>query len=249
MIVVAFALEIFRGGLDPAGVVGGIVPRLAGPDSVLLAVGILGATVMPHIVYAHSALVRGRYPRVTEGERREALRAQRLDVGIALGLAGAVNLAILVLAAGIFEGSTGAGAGTLETTHAQLGAVLGPAAAALFGVALLASGLASTSVGTYAGEIIMAGFLRRRVSLTLRRLVTVVPALLVLALGVEPTLALVLSQAALSFGIPFALVPLVWFTSRRDVMGTLVNRRSTTAAAVVVTGLVVALNAGLLLRL
>jgi manganese transport protein len=224
----------------------GLVPRLQGTDSVLLAAGILGATVMPHVIYVHSALTRDRIPATDDAERRTLFRGQRTDVLLALTAAGAVNLAMLLIAAASFRGGGPVGADSLEGVHAGLGESIGTAAAFGFAVALLVSGLASTSVGTYAGEVIMQGFLRRRVPLLLRRLVTLVPAVAVLAIGLDPTRALVLSQVILSFGIPFALIPVVAFTRRRDLMGNLVNHPLTTAAASGVAILVVALNAFLL---
>jgi manganese transport protein len=249
VIVAAFALTVLRGGIDLGALAGGLRPRFGGPDSIGLAAGMLGATVMPHVIYAHSALTRDRYRTDDATARRAAVRAQRTDVFIALGCAGVANLAILLVAASVASHG-GAGlagvADTLAGAHAGIVTVLGAAAGTLFAVALVASGLASTSVGTYAGEIIMAGFLQRRIPVVVRRLVTVIPALGLLAVGLEPTTALLVSQAVLSFGIPFALVPLLRLTVRRDVMGELVNRRSTTVAAVAVTGLVIALN-GLLI--
>lgn len=248
-ILVAFLVTICRSGVDLGAVAAGTVPRFAGPDSVLLAAGILGATVMPHVVYVHSALTTDRYENADDEQLRRAGRAQRTDVLLALGCAGVVNLAMLLVAAGVFHGSTAADATTLEGVHAGLGAELGAGAAVLYGVALLLSGLASTSVGTYAGDIIMAGYLRRQIPLALRRLVTLTPALVILAVGIDPTTALVLSQVVLSFGIPFALIPLVWWTRRRDVMGVLVNHRLTTVAACVVAAVVIVLNIVLLSHL
>ncbi|MFF0155758.1 Nramp family divalent metal transporter [Micromonospora sp. NPDC005203] len=246
VIVLAFAANLLAAGSDPGSAVAGLVPRLQGTDSVLLAAGILGATVMPHVIYVHSALTRDRIPATDDTERRVLFRGQRTDVLLALSAAGAVNLAMLLIAAASFRGGGPGGADSLEGVHAGLGQSIGTAAAFGFAVALLVSGLASTSVGTYAGEVIMQGFLRRRVPLLLRRLVTLVPALAVLAIGLDPTRALVLSQVILSFGIPFALIPVVAFTRRRDLMGNLVNHPLTTAAASLVAVLVVALNAFLL---
>ncbi|MGC4759470.1 Nramp family divalent metal transporter [Micromonospora trifolii] len=246
VIVLAFAANLLASGSDPASAMAGLVPRLQGTDSVLLAAGILGATVMPHVIYVHSALTRDRIPAADDTERRILFRGQRTDVLLALSAAGAVNLAMLLIAAASFRGGGPGGADSLEGVHAGLGQTIGTAAAFGFAVALLVSGLASTSVGTYAGEVIMQGFLRRRVPLLLRRLVTLLPALAVLAIGLDPTRALVLSQVILSFGIPFALIPVVAFTRRRDLMGNLVNHPLTTAAASVVAVLVVALNAFLL---
>jgi manganese transport protein len=201
--------------------------------------------VMPHAIYAHSALTRDRFGRVAEGpERRRILKATRVDVTIALAIAGTVNLVILLLAAATLEGVEGTD--TLEGAHAAIGAALGPVIATLFAVGLLASGLASTSVGAYAGAEIMQGLLHVRIPLLWRRLVTLVPALAILFVGAPPTLALVLSQVVLSFGIPFALIPLVRLTTRRELMGDATNRTWTTVLASVAAVLLIALNATLL---
>ncbi len=246
VIVLAFAYNSVRAGVDGPGVVSGLVPRFDGRDSVLLATGILGATVMPHVIYLHSALTAGRIDAADLAETRTLLRHQRVDVVVAMGIAGLVNLAMLLLAARLFFGDVVGKVDTLEGVHAALGRVAGAPAAFAFAIALLASGFASSGVGTYAGQVVMQGFLRRRIPLTLRRAVTMAPALLVLAVGVDPTQALVLSQVVLSFGIPFALVPLVLLTRRVEVMGPLVNRLVTTAAASVVAAVVIALNLFLL---
>jgi manganese transport protein len=238
-----------RAGVDPAGIAGGLVPRFDGTDSVLLATGILGATVMPHVIYLHSALTADRISAGDAEGVRSLLRHQRVDVVLALGLAGLVNLAMLVLAARLFHRRDLPGVDTLEGVHAALDRVAGAPAAAAFGIALLASGFASSGVGTYAGQVVMQGFLRRTIPLTLRRAITMAPALVVLATGVDPTRALVLSQVVLSFGIPFALVPLLLLTRRRDVMGPLVNRPVTTAAATAVAAVVIGLNTFLLVGL
>ena len=246
VIALGFVFSTAVTGVDPGAVAGGLVPGFEGVDSVLLATGILGATVMPHVIYLHSALTQDRIAAADPAEQQTLLRSQRLDVVIAMGLAGLVNLAMLVLAARLFFGQDLAGIDTLEGAHAALGEQAGEAVALAFAVALLASGFASSGVGTYAGQIVMAGFLQRQIPLLLRRAITMAPALLVLAAGIDPTRALVLSQVVLSFGIPFALVPLVLLTRRADVMGRLVNRPVTTATAWVVAGLVIALNAFLL---
>ncbi|MEV0680956.1 Nramp family divalent metal transporter [Actinosynnema sp. NPDC050436] len=222
-------------------VVTGLVPRFDGPDSVLLAAGMLGATVMPHAVYLHSALARDRH-----GRAPHLLRATKVDVVAAMVLAGAVNLAMLLLAASALRGSDGVD--SLEGVHRAIGAELGGGVALLFAVGLLASGFASTAVGCYSGAVVLDGLLRVRVPILARRLVTLVPALVVLALDVDPTWALVLSQVVLSFGIPFALVPLVWLTSRRAVMGEHANRPAVTWAATAVAVAVIALN-GVLIHL
>ncbi|MFI8806108.1 Nramp family divalent metal transporter [Micromonospora chalcea] len=249
VIVLAFAVNLVTAQPDVSDAAAGLLPRMQGTDSMLLAAGILGATVMPHVIYVHSALTPNRLPAEGEAQRRVIAKGLRVDVLIALGIAGAVNLAMLLVAASSFHGTSIPGTDTLEGVHAGLATTLGTAAAVGFAVALLLSGLASTSVGTYAGEIIMQGFLRRRIPLLIRRMITLLPALAVLAIGVDPTRALVLSQVVLSFGIPFALIAVVMFTRRRDLMGSLVNRRATTAAAVAITAFVVALNAFLLWQL
>jgi manganese transport protein len=205
----------------------------------------LGATVMPHAIYLHGALTNERYVADTAEQRSALLRSQRIDVVTAMSLAGLVNLAMLAIAARLFFGRQPA-VDTIEKAHERLNGALGPTAALLFALALLASGLASSSVGTFAGQIIMQGFLRRRVPLLVRRLVTLSPALLVLALNVDTTQALVISQVVLSFGIAFALVPLVLLTRRADVMGSLVNRQATTVVASVVAAVIIVMNVILL---
>ena len=205
---------------------------------------------MPHVIYVHSALTPGRYgDAVTAGRtrtgRRRLLRAQRIDVLLAMGLAGVVNASMLVIAAQLFTGDPDRAA-SLEGVHAGLGEQLGAGASLAFALALLASGFASSSVGTHAGQVVMAGFLKRHIPVLTRRLITLAPALAVLVLGGDPTAALVWSQVVLSFGIPFALVPLLWLTSRRDLMGGWVNRKVTTAVGVVVAALIIGLNAYLL---
>jgi manganese transport protein len=252
VIGLGFGYTLIGSGVDVAGAATGLVPSFAGPESLVLATGILGATVMPHVIYVHSALTPGRYGdaitagRTAEG-RRGLLRAQRLDVLLAMGFAGLINAAMLVVAAQLFTG-TGMD-GSLEAVHAGLGEELGRGAGIVFGIALLASGFASSSVGTHAGQVVMAGFLRRSLPVLVRRLVTLAPALLVLLLGADPTTALVWSQVVLCFGIPFALVPLLWLTSRRDVMGAWVNRGITTASGAVVAALIIGLNLHLLVQL
>jgi manganese transport protein len=212
---------------------------------VMLAVGIIGATVMPHVVYLHSALTQGRIGAKTVEERRELLRGGRIDVIVALSIAGAINLSMLVIAASLFH-TRGMEVETIEAAHAGLGNLIGGGAALAFAVALLASGLSSSSVGTYSGQVVMQGFLNVRIPLLLRRLVTMLPALVVLAIGVDTTQALVLSQVVLSFGIPFALVPTILLTRRRDVMGALANKPATTGVATVVATLIIGLNGFLL---
>ncbi|WP_040796632.1 Nramp family divalent metal transporter [Nocardia higoensis] len=225
--------------------VGGTVPRFQGTESMLLAAAIMGATVMPHAVYLHSGLVRDRHGHPSSrSDRTRLLRATRGDVALAMLLAGAVNLAMLLLAAGTLHGHM-EGA-SLEAAHAGIRDALGPAAGLLLAIGLLASGVASTSVGAYAGAMIMQGLLHRRVALITRRLITLVPAFVVLAAGADPTQALIISQVILSFGIPFALIPLVYFTSNRTLMGADANHRSTTLVAWLVAAVVTALNVVLL---
>jgi manganese transport protein len=238
---------------DAAGVVGGLVPRFDGVGSVLLAASILGATVMPHAIYVHSALARDRHgpPATAVGAAtvpaeptRRLLRITTLDVAIALSLAGIVNIGMLLLAATNLRG--GVGVDTIEGAHAAIEVALGPVIAVIFSLGLLASGLASTSVGSYAGATIMAGLLRRRIPLVVRRTVTLVPALLLLGLGADPTTVLVISQVILSFGIPFALIPLLRLTTDRSVMGPYANTVPIRILLIIAIVLVIALNLTLL---
>ena len=201
---------------------------------------------MPHAIYLHSALTKGRMPVHNDAERSRVLRFERLDVVIALGLAGLINMSMLAVAAKLFHGSGLTGVDTIPGAHTELGNLVGGSAALTFAIALFASGASSSSVGTYAGQVVMAGFVNINISLYIRRIVTMVPALVVLAVGVSPTSALVLSQVVLSFGIPFALIPLVLLTSRRDVMGVHVNKRATTWTAWTLAALISALNVFLL---
>ena len=234
--------------IDPGDAAAGLIPAFDGTDSLLLATGIIGATVMPHVVYLHSALTQGRIRADTVAERRFLLRRQQADVAVGMGLAGLVNAAMLVIAATLFFGSGVPDTDTLEGVHAGLGRVLDQPAAFAFAVALLASGFASSGVGTYAGQVVMQGFIRRSIPLLVRRLLTLSPALVVLGIGVDPTRALVLSQVVLSFGIPFALVPLVLLTRRRDLMAELVNHRLTTAVAGLAALVIIGLNGFLIWR-
>jgi manganese transport protein len=228
----------------------GFVPHLAGRGSLVIAAGIVGATVMPHVIYLHTALTADQGPDHAGAGRaggaeavRLRVRASRVDIGVALGLAGLVNMAMLVVAAAVLPGRD---ASTLNAIQADLGGLLGRGAAVAFALALLASGLASSSVGTYAGQVIMEGFLQRRVPLAVRRLVTMAPAFALLAAGADPVRLLIVSQVALSVGLPSVLIPLVVLTSRRSIMGALVNRRVTTVTAIVVTAGVIGLSGVLL---
>jgi manganese transport protein len=243
VIAIGFVAGLIVSPPSASGVLGGLQPAFDGPDSVLLAAGMLGATVMPHAVYLHSALARDRHGHVTGSRRRALLIATRYDVAAAMLLAGAINLAMLLVATSLPAADVD---GSLPGAHDAVAQQLGTPIALLFAVGLLASGLASTAVGGYAGAVVMEGLLKRRVPLVLRRVITLVPALIVLAAGVDPTTALVLSQVVLSFGIPLALIPLAVLTARRSVMGSAVNHPVTTAFAVAVVGAVVALNVTLI---
>ncbi|WP_430790521.1 Nramp family divalent metal transporter [Actinoplanes sp. G11-F43] len=247
VILIGFLYTTLRAGGDPVAFAGGMIPSFDGHDSLLLATGILGATVMPHVIYLHSSLTTTRAVPATDPVlRRKALRYQRADTLIALGAAGLVNLAMLVIAAQLFFGSGIAGTDTLEGIHSGLATVLDDGAALAFGIALLASGIASSGVGTYAGQVVMQGFINRRIPLMLRRLITMAPAMVILLAGVDPTGALVWSQVVLSFGVPFALVPLIWLTRRRDLLGDQANHPVTTVAATAVAALIITLNGFLL---
>jgi manganese transport protein len=249
LVLLGFAYDLVVVHPSGSAIAAGLVPRLGGSASLLLAVGIVGATVMPHVVYLHSALTKGRVSCRDDAERRQLLRFQQLDVVCALGAAGLVNLAMLFVAAALFRHAGPAARatdGSIEVAHAELGRLAGGGAALAFAIALLASGLSSSSVGTYAGQVVMQGFIGRRVPLFVRRAVTMLPALIVLAAGLPPTASLVVSQVVLSFGIPFALLPLVALTRRADVMGSLVNRPLTTWAAGLTAGVIITLNGYLL---
>jgi manganese transport protein len=201
---------------------------------------------MPHVIYLHSALTQRRMGATDASERRQIVRFGRIDVLIALGIAGLVNMSMLIIAASLFHTGGHTDIDTIEAAHAGFAELAGKPAAVAFALALLASGFASSSVGTYAGQVVMQGFIGRTIPLALRRGITMAPALIVLAIGADPTDSLVLSQVVLSFGIPFALVPLVLLTRNREVMGPLVNHRLTTLLASVVAGLIIALNLFLL---
>jgi len=232
----------------PLGTVGlhMVKPEFQGSESVLLAVGIIGATVMPHVIYLHSALTQNRVVPQNDAEAHRLYRYTQIDVVIAMSIAGMINLSMLVMAASTFFRSGLHDITSLVNAHKTLTPVLGGASATLFALALLASGLSSATVGTLSGQVVMQGFIHRRIPIFVRRLLTMLPALVVAAIGLNPSRTLVLSQVVLSFGIPFALVPLVWFTSRREIMGTLVNRRLTTAVATLVAAMISALNVYLL---
>ncbi|QCB51235.1 Mn(2+) uptake NRAMP transporter MntH [Rhodococcus sp. PAMC28707] len=245
VIAIGFLASVFVEPPSFSQAAAGLVPRFDGVESVLLAAAMLGATIMPHAVYLHSGLARDRHGNPEPGPvRRRLLRITRVDVGLAMLLAGAVNMSMLLLAATTLGGRDGVD--SIEGAHAAVAETLGPVVALLFAVGLLASGLASTSVGAYAGAMIMDGLLRKRIPIVLRRVVTLVPALLILAAGIDPSRALVVSQVVLSFGIPFALIPLVRFTSDRVLMGQDVNHRITACAAWLIAAIIVVLNVALI---
>jgi manganese transport protein len=241
VIAIGFLTSLFVAPPPAHEVAAGLVPKFAGTESVLLAAAMLGATVMPHAVYLHSGLARDRHGHPEPGPRRRMLlRVTRWDVGIAMVIAGAVNLSMLLVAATNLQGRDNTG--SIEGAHAAVGSTLGPTVALLFAIGLLASGLASSSVGAYAGAMIMQGLLHVRIPMVARRLITLAPALVILAIGIDPSRALVLSQVVLSFGIPFALIPLVRLTSDRTLMGDDANHRVTTALGWLVAALISVLN-------
>jgi manganese transport protein len=225
-----------------------LVPELQGTDSVLLAVGILGATVMPHVIFLHSHLTQGRIPTLTQVQARRVFHFEAIDVVIAMTLAGLVNAAMLIMAAATFSATGQNAVGSIEEAYATLTPLLGPASSTVFAISLLVSGLSASAVGTMAGQVVMQAYIRRSLPLWLRRLATLLPAYAVIALDLDPTRTLVISQVILSFCLPAALIPLVLFTRRPDLMGSLVNQPATTALAALVTGLILALNALLVYR-
>jgi manganese transport protein len=247
MIGVCYIGELFY-AKPPLGTVAkhAFVPQFAGSESVLLAVGILGATVMPHVIYLHSALLQGRVLPKTQDEARRLYRFTRIDVVIAMSIAGFINIAMLVVAASTFYKSGLTNVESLENAHKTLAGLVGGYSSTLFALALLGSGLSSSTVGTLAGQVVMQGFVRWRIPVWVRRLVTMLPALIVIGIGLDPSRTLVISQVVLSFGIPFALIPLVIFTGKREIMGALTNQRSTTVVAAVIAALITGLNIFLL---
>jgi manganese transport protein len=246
IVTVGFAYELMRVGPNPAAAVTGLLPTLPSGGAVFVAVAIIGATVMPHVIYVHSGLTSRRIELTNDAQRRRALRFERWDVIIALGLAGIINLTMLLVAAKLFQGNGNAGASTIADAHARLGQLVGGGAALVFAVTLLASGVASSSVGTLAGQMVMAGVVRMRVPLAVRRLITMVPSLAVLTAGMNTTDALNVSQVALCFGIPFALIPLIAITHDRQVMGAFTSPRWLTTIMVAISATIIALNSVLL---
>jgi manganese transport protein len=246
VVLLGFLYETLRIGPSASASAHGLLPSLRGQRSLYLGIGIIGATVMPHVIYLHSALTQRRMPARDDTERTRILRFERFDVIVALGLAGLVNMAMLAVAAKVLHHPGSPAVSTIQQAHRAFAEQVGGGAALAFAVALLASGVSSSSVGTYAGQLVMAGFVNLRIPLLLRRAITMVPAIVILALGVSPTSALVLSQVVLSFGIPFALVPLVLFTRRRDLMRIHVNRHLTTRLAAAVAAVITVFNVFLL---
>ncbi len=249
VIAVCYVAETFLDRPDWALVAfHAVVPRFAGAESVLLATGILGATVMPHVIFLHSALTQGRIRVEGTEHKRRLFRFQLVDVSIAMAIAGFVNAAMLMMAAATFHRAGMHNVGTLEEAYRTLEPLLGPAAPTLFAVSLLAAGLSSSAVGTMAGQVIMQGFLHRQIPVWVRRLVTMAPSIVVIMIGVDPTRTLVISQVVLSFGLPFAVIPLVMFSRRKDLMGSLVNHGATTGLAGLVAALILLLNGYLLFK-
>ncbi|YCA44238.1 Nramp family divalent metal transporter [Bacillus sp. JZ8] len=247
MVALSFVIEVFYAKPESGAVMHGLfVPGLEGMNSLLLAVGILGATVMPHAIYLHSGLTQRRVVGKSEAERKKIFQFEFVDIVIAMVIAGAVNASMLIVAAALFF-KNGLYVEDIDVAYTELGNLVGPAAAVIFGIGLLIAGLSSSSVGTMAGDMVMQGFIKKRIPLYVRRFVTIVPPIVIIALGINPTKALVISQVILSFGIGFALVPLIMFTSNKKLMGSLVNRRITTIVAWGVAALVISLNIFLLL--
>jgi len=248
IVLLGFAYDLVAVHPSATGVAGGLVPRLGGSGYLLLTVGIVGATVMPHVVYLHSALQRNRIQAAGHQEKKTLLTYNKWDCIIGLGIAGVVNLSMLCIAAALFHKPGLTGISDLGPIHVHLNQLVGGGAALAFGIALMASGLSSSSVGTYAGQIVMAGFMNWRIPLLVRRIVTMLPSLLVLALAVNTTQALVLSQIILSFGIPFALIPLLLITRDRNTMADMANRRLTSTLMLLTTVIITGLNLYLLAR-
>jgi manganese transport protein len=243
IIAISYVVETFLDKPDWGLVLtSAVIPRFSGTESILLATGILGATVMPHAIFLHSALTQNRIVVRKPKLMQKLFRYEQIDVLIAMGAASLINAAMLIMAASTFHRSGLTTVGTIEQAYITLEPLLGKAASWVFGLSLLASGLSSASVGTMAGQVIMQGFLHYEIPVWIRRLVTMIPSLIVIFLGFDPTRTLVISQVALSFGLPFAIVPLVYFTSKKELMGILVNKQITTIAAWIIAALIVALN-------
>lgn len=245
MVVLAFAFQTFLAHPDAGSIITGFIPKLEGVNSLLLATGILGATVMPHAIYLHSSLTQQRVVGHNDEEKRKIFKFEFIDIVIAMIIAGAINMSMLIIAAAVFN-SKGMHVEDLDVAFHALGDMISPIAAISFGLGLLIAGLASSSVGTISGDVVMQGFINKHIPIYLRRSITMIPPLLIIAFGANATKALVWSQVILSFGIAFALIPLIMFTSNKHIMGGLVNRRLTTILGWIVAGIVVALNIYLL---
>ncbi|MFA4985344.1 MAG: Nramp family divalent metal transporter [Candidatus Brocadiia bacterium] len=249
VIALCYLFELVLARPDWGAVAGSILsPSFSGTESVLLAAGILGATVMPHVIFLHSALMQGRVVAKSEEQKRRLFRFEVVDVVIAMAIAGAINAAMLIMAARTFHDTGMTNVDAIEVAHETLRTVLGPAAKHLFAISLIAAGLSSSAVGTMAGQVIMQGFLNFHIPVWVRRLVTMAPALVVIFIGFDPTKTLIMSQVVLSFGLPFAVIPLLQFTANRGLMGSLVNRRSTSFLAGLAVTLIIAMNVYLLIR-
>ncbi|MGW6661882.1 Nramp family divalent metal transporter [Peribacillus sp. NPDC055009] len=246
VVVIAFGAQVFYAKPDTSAVVLGLfTPKFEGVDSILLSAGMLGATVMPHAIYLHSSLTQRRIVGVNDLERKRIYRFELIDIVIAMLIAGAINAAMVIVSAALFH-KNGALVEDLDVAYQQFGAMLGPSVAMFFGIGLLFAGLSSSSVGVMTGDVVMQGFIKRHIPIYLRRIITTVPPLLIILWGVNPSKALVMSQVVLSFGIAFALVPLILFTSNKKIMGSLVNHKITSSVAWLIAVLIIGLNLFLL---
>jgi len=225
------------------------VPQFSGTESILLATGILGATVMPHAIFLHSSLTQQRIIVKDPGKLRKLFRFEILDVTIAMGIASLVNMAMLIMAAATFHKHGFTNIATIEEAHLTLQPLLGKAASWIFAISLLASGLSSSTVGTSAGQVMMQGFLHRHIPVWLRRTITIIPSIVVIAIGLDPTRTLVMSQVVLSFGLPFAVIPLILFTRKKEIMGILVNRKITNFIVYIIAALILLLNVYLIYQI
>jgi manganese transport protein len=246
LICICYLVEMFIAPIDwSAALFHSVTPQLADREALLLAVGIIGATVMPHAIYLHSGLTQARVPVRSDDDRRLVLRYSNREVVIALSMAGLVNMAMVMMASSAFHAGHPEVA-EIETAYHTLTPLLGGAAAGIFLVSLIASGVSASTVGTLAGQMIMQGFVRFRIPLWLRRLVTMIPAFAVIALGAQPTRALVISQVVLSIALPLPMIALIIFTNRAEVMGAFANTRPIRIIAICATALVLVLNAVLI---
>lgn len=246
VVVIAFGVQVFFAKPDSSAVLSGfLTPKFENVDSILLSAGMLGATVMPHAIYLHSALTQRRIVGKNDVERKKIFRYEFIDVIIAMLIAGGINASMLIVSAALFH-KNGLHVEDLDVAFHQFDSLLGPSIAIFFGIGLLSAGLSSSAVGTMTGDVVMQGFIGRGISLYLRRIITILPPLSIILMGVNPSKALVMSQVVLSFGIAFALVPLIMFTSNKKIMGNLVNRRMTTFIAWIIAGLIISLNLFLL---